>query len=465
MKTLIRGGTLVTETDTFIADIAVQDGIITGIGRFDGIAFDSVYDAHGLLVMPGLIDAHTHLELQQTPQYRAADDFYTGTVAAACGGTTSIIDHIAFGPAGCNLHYSLDRYHELAKKAVIDYSFHGVIQHVDDAILEELAHIIRHEGITSVKAYTTYGFKVDDTGFFRLLKTVKEAGGVLTVHSENDALINYLRAECVKYKKVLPIYHARSRPNITESEAVARLLHFADLAGDAPLYIVHLSTAEALRAVMQGRMHLNNTFVETCTQYLTLSEEKYGNEDGSPDDPENIEGLKYMMAPPLRTKQDNAVLWQGIADGAIQVVATDHCPFLMKEKMDTKGDFTKGPGGAPGIEERVRIIFSEGVQKKRISLQRFVQVMAANPARIFNLYPQKGCLQPGADADLTLINPNAEEVLTKKNLKSACDYCTYEGMKVHCTIDSVFSRGELIVRHNEFLGEKGRGRFIFRQPS
>lgn len=465
MKTLISGGTLVTETDTFTADIAMQDGIITGIGHFDAADFDSVHDAHGLLVMPGLIDAHTHLELQQSPQYRAIDDFYTGTVAAACGGTTSVIDHIAFGPAGCNLHYSIDRYHELAKKAVIDYSFHGVIQHVDDAILQELAHIIKYEGITSVKAYTTYGFKLDDTGFFRLLKTVKEAGGILTVHSENDALINYLRAEYVKQKKMLPIYHARSRPNITESEAVARLMQFARLADDAPLYIVHLSTADALLAVIQGRRHLKNTFVETCTQYLTLSEEKYGNADGSPDDPENIEGLKYMMAPPLRTKRDNAVLWQGLAEGAIQVVATDHCPFLLKEKMDTKGDFTKGPGGAPGIEERVRIIFSEGVQKKRISLQRFVQVMAANPARIFNLYPQKGCLQPGADADVTLINPNAEEVLTKKNLKSACDYCTYEGVKVQCTIDSVFSRGELIVRHNKFLGEKGRGRFIFRKPT
>ncbi|MGP1594794.1 MAG: dihydropyrimidinase [Treponema sp.] len=464
MKTLITNGTLVTETGILKADIAINGDVITGIGFFPKKDFDNIYDVQNCLVMPGLIDAHTHLELQQSPQYRAADDFYTGTVAAACGGTTSIIDHIAFGPAGCNLHYSIDRYHELAKKAVIDYSFHGVIQHVDDAIVQELAHIIQHEGITSFKAYTTYGFKVDDTGFYRLLKTVKKAGGILTVHSENDSLINYLRSEYLKQNKVLPIYHARSRPNITESEAVARLMQFAALADDAPLYIVHLSTAEALSAVMQGRTNLKNTFVETCTQYLTLSEEKYGNENGSPDDPENIEGLKYMMAPPLRTKNDTAVLWEGVKDGSIQVIATDHCPFMLQEKLHTKGDFTKGPGGAPGIEERVRIIFSEGVQKKRITLEQFVKVMAANPARIFNLYPKKGCLLPGADADITIINPHAEEVLTKKNLKSACDYCVYEGMKVQCSIDSVFSRGTLIVKNNEFLGEKGRGQFIFRKP-
>jgi len=463
-KTLITGGTLVTENDTFKADIAITGSKITGIGHFNPVDFDTVYEVPGCYVMPGLIDAHTHLELQQSPQYRAVDDFYTGTVAAACGGTTSVIDHIAFGPAGCNLHYSIDRYHELAKKAVIDYGFHGVIQHVDDAILQELSGIIKNEGITSFKAYTTYGFKIDDTGFYRLLQTVKEAGGILTVHSENDSLINYLRSKFVKEKKMLPIYHARSRPNETEAEAVSRLIHFSEMVEDAPLYIVHLSTGEALISVVEGRQHVNRLFVETCTQYLTLSEEKYGNENGSPDDPENIEGLKYIMAPPLRRKQDIEALWIGLANGDIQVVATDHCPFLLKEKMDTKGDFTKGPGGAPGIEERVRIIFSEGVQKKRISLERFVQVMAANPARIFGMYPQKGCLLPGADADITIINPNAEEVLTKKNLKSACDYCTYEGMKVQCAIDSVFSRGELIVKNNEFLGKKGRGQFIFRKP-
>ena len=458
MRKIIKNGTIVTESDIFNGDILIEDEKILAIGKFEDNEADELIDAKGKYVMPGAIDVHTHMELQQSEKYRAVDDFYTGTVAAAVGGTTSIIDHIGFGPKGCNLHHSINNYHEIAKKSALDYSFHGVIQHVDEEILKELSEIIENEGIPSFKAYSTYGFKVEDKGFMQLLEQMKKSKGLLTVHAENDGITNYLREKFLAEGKKEPIYHALSRPNETEAETVERLINLSIMAGDAPLYIVHTSTKESIAAIKRAREQgLKNLYVETCTQYLTLTDLKY-EEDGP------IEGLKYLMSPPLRKESDVEELWKAVDNGDIQVIATDHCPFLFKtDKLDGKDDFTKAPGGAPGVEERVRVVFSEGVMKKRITIQKFVEVMCTNPAKIFGMYPQKGALIPGADADILIMDAEKEEVLTKKNMKSTCDYCTYEGMKVKGTVDMVFSRGKLIAKDNEFLGEKGFGKFIHRK--
>lgn len=458
MRKIIKNGTIVTESDIFNGDILIEDEKILAIGKFEDSEADEVIDVKGKYVMPGAIDVHTHMELQQSEKYRAVDDFYTGTVAAAVGGTTSIIDHIGFGPKGCNLHHSINNYHEIAKKSALDYSFHGVIQHVDEEILKELSEIIENEGIPSFKAYSTYGFKVEDKGFMQLLEQMKKSKGILTVHAENDGVTNYLRDKFLSEGKTEPIYHALSRPNETESETVERLINLSIMAGDAPLYIVHTSTKESIAAIKRAREQgLKNLYVETCTQYLTLTDSKY-KENGP------IEGLKYLMSPPLRKESDVEELWKAVDNGDIQVIATDHCPFLFKtDKLDGKNDFTKSPGGAPGVEERVRVIFSEGVMKNRITIQKFVEVMCTNPAKIFGMYPQKGALIPGADADILIMDGEKEEILTKENMKSACDYCTYEGMKVKGVVSMVFSRGKLVAKDNEFLGEKGYGKFIHRK--
>lgn len=460
MKTLIKNGIIVTDQDIRSKDLLIRDGKIAAIGDFSSIEeeCDEVYDVEGCYVMPGLIDPHTHMELQQSEQFRSIDDFYSGTVAAAVGGTTSIIDHIAFGPKGCNLHYSLDRYHELAKKSVIDYSFHGVIQHVDEEILQELDQIVRHEGIASFKAYSTYGYAMSDLNFYKLLKQLKESGGLLTIHCENDDMTNYLRDKFVREGKTDPIYHAWSRPNETEEESIDTLLNLASMVGDAPVYIVHTSTEEGAKRIKLAREEgQKNVYSETCTQYLTLTEEEYV-KNGP------VEGLKYTMAPPLRQQKDIDYLWKALANGTVQTVATDHCPFyFQRDKLPARENFTLAPGGAPGVEERPRVIFSEGVMKGRLSLTRFVEVMSTNAAKIFGMYPQKGALIPGGDGDITVIDPRVTETLTVKNQKGNCDYNVYEGMEVHCSIHLVFSRGKLVAKDNEFLGQKGEGKFIHRK--
>lgn len=459
MRKLIKNGLIVNESDIFLGDVLIEGEKILKIGflKDEESLVDEIIDVKGKYIMPGAIDVHTHMELQQSEKYRSVDDFYTGTIAAAVGGTTTIIDHIGFGPKDCNLHYSINEYHEKAKKSVIDYSFHGVIQNVNDNIIEELKEIVNNEGIPSFKAYSTYGFKVEDEGFMRVLEAMKEEGGILTVHAENDGVTNYLRDKFVSEGKTDPIYHAKSRPNETEVETVERLINISKMLGDAPLYIVHLSARESLEAVKRAREEgLKNIYVETCTQYLTLTEDRYK-------DNGKIEGLKYLMSPPLRSSEDVEALWKGVIEGDINVIATDHCPFMMKEKLDGENDFRLAPGGAPGVEERVRIIFSEGVMKNRITPQRFVQLMCTNPAKIFGMYPKKGAIIPGSDADLLIIDKEGIETLSHKNMKSSCDYSSYEGLEVKGSINMVFSKGKLIVKNNEFLGKMADGNFINRK--
>lgn len=458
MKLLVKNGRIATDSEVFQGDILIEGEKIKAVGMDLSEADAEVIDATDCYVIPGGVDVHTHMDLQ-AGKYRAVDDFYDGTVAAACGGTTTIVDHMAFGPKGCSLWHQVDEYHRLADgKAVIDYGFHGVIQHVNVSILQEMKEIAEQEGITSFKIYTTYDDMLTDDEIFQVLQEAKKDGIVIAVHCENDGVINYLRGKYREAGCSEPKYHPLSRPAHCEAEAIDRLLHLAAMADDAPLYIVHLSSKEGLLEVMKARSAGQKHFaVETCTQYLTLTDDLY--EDKK-------EGLKAIMSPPLRKIEDNEALWQALTDGVIDTVATDHCPFnFEKEKQAGAEDFTACPNGAPGVEERMRILFSEGVMKGRITLPQMVQYLCTNPSRMYGLYPQKGTILPGADADLVILDPRKERILTHADMHSAVDYTCYEGMSVKGEIELVMQRGHIIVKDNQFLGKPGDGHYLKRKKS
>ena len=458
MSLLIKNGTIATASDTYKADIYIENGVIRYIGENIEEDADEVVDAKGKYVIPGGVDVHTHFNLDVGIAV-ANDDFYTGTIAAACGGTTTIVDHMGFGPKGCDLKHQVDLYHKYADgNSVIDYSFHGVIQHIDKNILEEMKRIFEDEGITSFKAYLTYDYKIDDEDMVKLFKRLKELEGITTVHCENHGSIKYLREKFASEGLKTPVYHCLSRPEEAEGEAVNRMINIAKIADDAPLYVVHLSTKLGLDYIKIAREKGQKVYAETCPQYLILDKSKY--------ELPNNEGLKYIMSPPLREKNNCNELWKGINDGYIQTIATDHCPFSFnKEKQMGKDDFTKCPNGAPGVEERIPLIFSEGVMKKKISINKFVEVCCTNPAKVFGLYPKKGSIQIGADGDIVIIDPNKEVVLTRKNLHSNVDYTAYEGIRVQGYPIMTISCGKIIVKEGEFLGHKGSGNFIKRKKT
>jgi dihydropyrimidinase len=459
MKTiLIKNGLVVSENAEAVCDVLCEGEKITHVGnnlRADGTRADiEIIDAEGKIVVPGGVDVHTHLNMDVGIAV-ASDDFYTGTVAAACGGTTTIVDHPAFGPDGCALDYQIKRYHSFAGgRAVVDYGFHGVLQHMDENVLAMMEGLAE-EGITSYKAYLTYGFKLSDADVFKALRRAKELGLMITVHPENDGVISLLREEFSAAGKTAPRFHPLSRPAECEVEAINRMILMARMADNAPLYIVHLSSALGLEFIVAARSRgQQNLWVETCPQYLLLDESRY-NEPG-------LGGLKYIMCPPLRSPADGDALWRGLVDG-IDTVATDHCPFFFEtQKMMGKDDFTKCPSGAPGIEERLPLLYSEGVAKKRITLRRFVDLCCANPARLFGLYPQKGVIAPGSDADFVVIDPAKRVTMAKRMLHENVDYTAYEGFELQgypvCTV----SRGEVIMRDGTFTGRPGRGKFLKR---
>lgn len=456
MSLLIKNGTIVTASDTYIGDLYIEDGIIKEIATNLNISSDKIIDANGKYVIPGGVDVHTHLNLDVGIAI-ANDDFYTGTVAAACGGTTTIIDHMGFGPKGCNLKHQVDVYHGYAdSNAVVDYGFHGVIQHINDDILEEMESIVKEEGIPSFKVYLTYDYMLEDEYVLKVLKRLKELGGITTVHCENHGSIKVLKEYFVKNGYKSPKYHPLSRPSEAEGEAVNRMINLSKIADNAPLYVVHLSSKIGLSYIKMANERGENVYAETCPQYLVLDDSRY--------DQENNEGLKYIMSPPLRKREDIEALWKGINDGYIKTIATDHCPFSFnKDKQLGKDDFTKCPNGAPGIEERIPLIFSEGVMKKRISINKFVEVCSTNPAKIFGLYPKKGTIQVGSDGDIVIIDPNIEKVLKTEDLHSDIDYSAYEGIKIQGYPIFTVLRGKIIAKDNTFIGEKGYGNFLKRR--
>ena len=467
---LVKGGLAVTENAEEPCDILCSGEKIKQIGKNLSAPDAEIINAEGKIVIPGGVDVHTHFCLEQgtatagtapagtAPAGTAAasDDFYTGTLAAAWGGTTAIVDHPGFGPAGCSLDTQIKKYHALAEgRAVIDYSFHGVIQHVDEDVLSKMETLAK-EGITSYKVYTTYGFKLSDESIYRVLERAGDLGLLIAVHSENDGVINYLREKFRAAGKLSPRYHPLSRPAEAEAEAISRMILLAKMAGDAPLYIVHLSGAPGLEFIKNARAKgQKNLYAETCPQYLLLDESLYSLP--------GPEGLKYLICPPLRGADHREALWQGLVSG-IDTVATDHCPFFFgTQKILGRDDFTKCPSGAPGAEERIPLMYSEGVAKKRLSLRRFTDLCCTAPAKLFGLYPQKGVLKEGSDADIVIIDPEKREVLGRERLHANVDYSIYEGIKVQgypvCTI----SRGEVIVRDGSACARLGRGKFIKRQ--
>jgi dihydropyrimidinase len=455
-KTIITNARIVTAETVTRGEIAIEGERIVVIGKDLPRAGCAIIDAGGKLVLPGGVDVHTHMNLDIGSAV-AQDDFYTGTVAAAFGGTTCIVDHPGFGPEGCALDHQIHRYRQDARgMAVVDYGLHGVFQHVDAAVLDTIPDLV-DTGIPSLKAYMTYAGRLSDYELLQVLAGLGRAGGLLAVHAENDAMIRFLQERFIDAGKVAPVFHALSRPDVCEAEAVERIIQLAAVADDAPLYIVHLSTAEGLAHVRGAQSLGQRVFAETCPQYLLLDEEAYLEKRGG--------GFKYIMAPPARPRENQTFLWEGLQSGAIQVVATDHCPFdLALKKQMGDGDFRGSPGGIPGVETRLPLLYAEGVAKGRLSPEQFVAVVATNPAKLMGLYPRKGSLAIGSDADLVIFDPERRVTLRNKNLHQRVDYTPFEGWQVTGWPETTLVRGRVVVDKGRLLAPKGYGRFIPRAP-
>ena len=452
---LIKDGLVVLPHEVRRRDIAITNEKIAEIGHFPDNNAALVINALGKIVLPGGVDVHTHMDLH-IGYTRAVDNFYTGSLAALCGGTTTIIDHIAFGPPNCSLHYELNAYRQLARsKAMTDYAFHGVLQYINESIIKEFS-VLKEEGVPSFKAYMTYHDRLSDDQLQQALQALGKIGSILTVHAEDHDIITDLRNHFAEANLTSPMYHALSRPDSSEAVAVEKVLRMARQADDAPIYLVHISTKASLEKIRTARAQgQKNIYAETCPQYLLLDSSRYLEKDNG--------GLKYIMAPPLRSREDNQALWQGLAAGELQVVATDHCPFNFNgAKQRGKNDFQLCPGGAPGVEERLLLMYWAGVQQNRLTPQQFVEVCCANPAKIFGIYPQKGAILPGSDADIVLLDPQQKTLLTQKNMHSAADYCTYEGMEVDCSIDLVIRRGQIVNQNGKCTAIAGSGQQLSR---
>ncbi|MDO8364462.1 MAG: dihydropyrimidinase [Actinomycetota bacterium] len=454
MRTLIKNGTVVTAVDTWTGDVLVEGERVVQLGSRLDVPVDRTIDATGKYVLPGGIDVHTHLDMPFGGS-TSADDFSSGTIAAAFGGTTSIVD-FAIQYKGQTLHHAWETWMRKAQgKAVIDYGFHMIVTDLNEQTEAEMDGLVK-EGVSSFKLFMAYPgvFMMDDATIFRALLRTGENGGTICMHAENGGVIDVLVQRALKQGHKAPKYHALTRPARAEAEATHRAIALAEMA-DVPIYIVHLSAAEALEQVTAARDRGIPAYAETCPQYLFLSYDNY-EEPG-------FEGAKYVMSPPLRPKAQQDLLWRGISGNDLQVISTDHCPFCMKEQKEIgRDDFSKIPNGAPGIETRMSLVFDGGVTKKRISLNRFVEVTSTSPAKIFGMYPRKGTIAPGSDADLVVFDPLRETVLAAKTLHMKVDYNPYEGRRVKGAADLVMSRGKVIVDGGKFTGRAGDGVFLRR---
>jgi dihydropyrimidinase len=451
---LIRHGTIVTATDLYRGDVFVDGEKIAAIGTSLELAADRIIDAAGKYVLPGGVDVHTHLDMPFGGT-TSADDFESGTIAAAHGGTTTIVD-FAIQYRGQTLHHAWETWAGKAEgKAAIDYGFHMIITDLSDQVEQEMDALVR-QGISSFKLFMAYPgvFMVDDATIFRALLRTGRNGGTICMHAENGGVIDVLVKRALAEGKTAPKYHALTRPARAEAEATHRALALAEIAG-VPIYIVHLSAAEALDMVAEARDRGLPAYAETCPQYLFLSEEEY-------DEP-GFAGAKYVMSPPLRPKEAQARLWRGLAFNDLQAISTDHCPFCMKEQKTLgEGDFSKIPNGAPGIETRMSLVYDGGVRAGRISLNRFVELTSTSPARIFGLFPRKGTIAPGSDADIVVFDPEKTIRLAAKSLHMKVDYNPYEGRTVTGAADIVISRGRVVVEGGRFTGRAGAGAFLKR---
>jgi dihydropyrimidinase len=453
MSTLITSGRIVTAEQDYQADIFIEKDTITTIGTGLKVQADRVIDARGKYVIPGGVDVHTHLDMPFGGT-TSSDDFETGTRAAAFGGTTCIID-FAIQNKGQKMREALDIWWKKGEKATVDYGLHMIITDLSGAHLEDMNAMVA-EGVSSFKLFMAYPnvLMVDDATIFRAMRQTAENGALICMHAENGGVIDLLVQKALAEGKTAPIYHALTRPTTAESEAVNRTIALSQMAG-VPVYIVHLSCTEALERVAEARDRGIPAFAETCPQYLLLSEDDLERPD--------FEGAKYVFTPPLRKKEHQDRLWRGLKNNSLQVVSTDHCPFCFKEQKELGRDsFAKIPNGGPGIENRLQLLFHHGVNKKRISLNRWVELVAAAPAKMFGLYPRKGTIAVGSDADLVIWDPNKEHTISAATHHMRVDYSMFEGFTVRGDAEVVLSRGQVLVEKGAWKGKAGQGRFMKR---
>ena len=454
MRTLIKGGTIVTAVDRYVGDVLVEEEKISLIGRSIDVAADKVIDAAGKYVLPGGVDVHTHLDMPFGGT-TSADDFHSGTVAAAFGGTTSIVD-FAIQYKGQTLHHAWETWMKKAEgKAVIDYGFHMIMTDLNDHVEAEMDALVK-QGVTSFKLFMAYRgvFMLDDASIFKALLRSGQNGATICMHAENGDVIDVLVQRALAAGHTAPKYHALTRPPRAEAEATHRAIALAEMA-DVPIYIVHLSAAEALDMVTEARDRGLPAYAETCPQYLFLSFDNYEEPD--------FGGAKYVMSPPLRERAKQDQLWRGLAFNDLQCVSTDHCPFCLKEQKELgRHDFSKIPNGAPGIETRMSLVYDGGVRTGRISLNRFVELTSTAPAKIFGLFPRKGTIAPGSDADIVIFDPNRTITLSARTLHMNVDYNPYEGRQVTGATDTVLSRGRLVIENGQLAARGGSGSFLKR---
>lgn len=453
MSILIKNGRIITAEQDYQSDVYIEKDKITTIGTNLTVKADETIDAAGKYVIPGGIDVHTHMDMPFGGTV-SSDDFETGTRAAAFGGTTCLID-FAIQSKGQKMREALDIWWKKGEKSTVDFSLHMIITDLPEAHLEDMNEMVR-EGVSSFKLFMAYPnvLMVDDATIFRAMRQTGDNGALVCMHAENGGVIDLLVQKALAEGKTAPIYHALTRPTTAEAEATNRAIALAQMAG-APVYIVHLSCAEALEKVAEARDRGIPAFAETCPQYLLLSIEDL--------ERPNFEGAKYVFTPPLREKWHQEKLWDGLRKNTLQVVSTDHCPFCFKEQKELGRDsFAKIPNGGPGVEHRLQLIHHHGVNEKRISLNRWVEIVATAPAKMFGLFPRKGTIAVGSDADVVIWDPKKEYLISAKTHHMRVDYSMFEGFKVRGNAETVISNGKVIVKNDTWLSKAGAGRFIKR---
>lgn len=455
MSILVKNGRLITAEHNYQADIYIKDQTISLIGQDLDIEADRVIDAAGRYVIPGGIDVHTHLDMPLGDNIFSSDDFTTGTIAAAFGGTTTVID-FATQLRGQQILDALTEWHNKARgKAVIDYGFHMIITDIDETTLPVMGELI-DEGVSSFKLFMAYpqSLLVDDATMFKVFQYAGRKGALVGVHAENGSIIDLAVKKALSEGKTAPIFHALTRSTLAEAEAVSRAIAIAEMA-DAPVNIVHVSCADALEKIAEAQYAGKRVFAETCPQYLFLSLDNMGKP--------GFEDAKFVFTPPVREKWNQEILWKGLQQNSLQVVATDHCPFNYQgDKERGKNNFTKIPNGGPGIEHRLQLLYHGGVEQKRFSLNRWVELCCTNPAKLFGLFPKKGTIAIGSDADLVIWNPDTEVVLSANTHHMRVDYSMYEGLQIKGNAETVLSRGEIIIEHNACTAKHGRGNYLKR---
>lgn len=453
MSILIKNGNIITVSESFTGDIFIEGETIVAIGKNLDYQADEVIDATGKLVFPGGIDPHVHLEMPFMGTF-SSDTYETGTRAALFGGTTTVIDFV-LQTQGHSLTEALNSWKGRANgNAVGDYSFHMAVTDFNENTRHEIKKMVEDEGITSFKTFMAYkgALMVDDRQMVGLMQEVKKCGGMVTAHATNGDMIDYLIDKHRSESKLSPLYHYLSQPEVTEAEASERFIQMATYT-ECPAYIVHLTCEGALNAAREAGRRNAHVFVETCIQYLLLDASLYERD---------FEGAKWVMSPPLREPKDQQALWAGINQGLVNVVATDHCPFMWQQKLMGEKDFSKIPNGHPAIENRMELLFSEGVQKGKISVHKFVELACTNPAKIFGMFPRKGTIAVGSDADIVIFDPNKKHVLSHTTHHMNVDYSGYEGWEVTGKVETVVLRGQRAIDNNECYLQKGYGQFIKR---